>query len=312
MSKSESHMPVDYIESVPLRFDKLCLAIGDEQYYFPLGAQNGNRRHNNGTDDYDLPRSGRDDHGGMHTTGREGNLRSHEEHASAAHERAVLQDASRNRNAEGREELNGNNRSQPVDNTTTTYEQSTTHARSIATTDSQERDRTRWEAGESRVSTTTATAIREELDEQRRDEQQEYKSSLSAEYKRWRACAVSDIGRGRGLRPFETDIIPIRERTRIQDALERVHDADDVKEIFRIAQSTPDFHWQDADSSVQASLKAMEAKGVKAQIWRAHPSACDECSVNDGKQIPLMQRFPSGAMTAPNHNHCVCTVEEVL
>lgn len=133
-----------------------------------------------------------------------------------------------------------------------------------------------------------------------------------AELKRWRNCAVSDFQRRRNLRTFESDILPIRERANIQAALERCSTSEDIKEIFRSAQADPDFNWQDTDKSIQATLAAMKAKGVKSQQWICQPFACDECMQNNKKTILLGQRFPSGAYTTPNHNHCECTVQEIM
>jgi len=34
----DEHMPIDVIDALPLNFDTLCLAMGDDRYYFPLGG----------------------------------------------------------------------------------------------------------------------------------------------------------------------------------------------------------------------------------------------------------------------------------
>lgn len=34
----DEHMPVDLIDALPLNFDTLCLAMGDDRYYFPIGG----------------------------------------------------------------------------------------------------------------------------------------------------------------------------------------------------------------------------------------------------------------------------------
>lgn len=36
--ESDTHLPVDLIDALPLNFDTLCLAIGDDRYYFPIGG----------------------------------------------------------------------------------------------------------------------------------------------------------------------------------------------------------------------------------------------------------------------------------
>jgi 2'-5' RNA ligase len=131
------------------------------------------------------------------------------------------------------------------------------------------------------------------------------------ELKRWRTCALHDAERGRSTRTFESDILPMGTRTQIQTALERCSTSEHIKEIFRVAQSDPDFNWQDTDPDIQKAMAAMRSKGVKAQKWKVTLGACPDCMDNADKVVPLGQRFPTGVYTIPNHNHCECQIEEI-
>jgi hypothetical protein len=59
-----------------------------------------------------------------------------------------------------------------------------------------------------------------------------------SELKKWCACALSDIERGRGIRAFKSNIISDEERDRILSALQEVltNPFEDIKEVFRVAQ----------------------------------------------------------------------------
>ncbi len=135
-------------------------------------------------------------------------------------------------------------------------------------------------------------------------------NSKRAELRRWRTRAMSDIERGRSIRPFESDILTLGERTHIQTALERAASAEHVKEIFRAAQY-PDYIWQDSDPFVQKSLATMRAKGVTKLKWLEHNGACEECMHNAGKIVDIGSLFPTGVYSVPNHEHCMCGVEEI-
>src|SRR6266852_571830 len=87
---------------------------------------------------------------------------------------------------------------------------------------------------------------------------------------------------------------------------------DSPYEAYREASRTPSAaaqevtHWQDEDKDIQKQLAELKAKGIKFVTWKGHAGMCDECTPNDGKRVALGQRFPSGAMTVPEHNHCIC------
>lgn len=137
------------------------------------------------------------------------------------------------------------------------------------------------------------------------------KRAIHNEYGIWCGRAIADMYRGKGFRPFESDVLTQSQRTQVQIALERAVSADDVKAIFRAAQGNPDYNWQDSDPIIKNQMADLQKKGVKAQKWTAHPGACDDCMLNNGKTVVLGQRFPSGCYCVPNHNHCECKTEEI-
>lgn len=56
-----------------------------------------------------------------------------------------------------------------------------------------------------------------------------------AELKRWRTCALRDVKSGRGPRTFESFILPVAERARIQNEMERGASTDAIKAVFQEA-----------------------------------------------------------------------------
>lgn len=57
-------------------------------------------------------------------------------------------------------------------------------------------------------------------------------------------------------------------------------------------------------------LQELQQYGAIRLTWRSHAGACDDCTRNDGQTVILGERFRSGAVTTPNHNHCQCTLED--
>lgn len=140
-----------------------------------------------------------------------------------------------------------------------------------------------------------------------------------ADYRRWRERALADVKAGRAIRSFTSDAIDERSHRRIETALRSCATAEDVRRVFateRAAQSSPEVledvgSWQQGDPDTLKQIAADKAKGVKAYIWHSHPGACDSCTDNDGQRVEPGQPFKSGALYKPNHNHCVCDIEEV-
>jgi len=131
------------------------------------------------------------------------------------------------------------------------------------------------------------------------------------DYKRWRGRALDDIKNGREIRGFTSSFIPVPEHARISEALAHCTTDEDVRSVFKRAQEGTLQHWQDGDPAIQKQLSVMADKGVTHLVWIGHPQACDSCTLNDGQKVKLGEPFASGAYTVPNHNHCICTVEEV-
>lgn len=131
------------------------------------------------------------------------------------------------------------------------------------------------------------------------------------DYKRWRGRALDDIKSGRAIRPFTSSFIPVPEHARISEALAHCTTDGDVRYVFKRAQEGTLEHWQDGDPDTQKQLASMKDNGVTHLIWKGHPGACDSCTLNDGQKVELGERFKSGAFTIPNHNRCICEIEEV-
>lgn len=140
-----------------------------------------------------------------------------------------------------------------------------------------------------------------------------------ADYRRWRDRAVDDIKHGKSIRPFASDAIARESHRRISSALGSCATAEDVKRVFateRAAQSSPEVledvgSWQQGDPDTLKQIAADKAKGVQAYIWHSHKGCCDSCQSNDGQKVDVGKPFNSGALYKPNHNHCVCDIEEV-
>jgi hypothetical protein len=219
---NDAPMPLYNVVNIPLQFDSLCLAIGDDRYYFPIGEKNNGRDASEGISE-EVRASER-------PSERASGLRGDDARSNSAH-----------------------------------------------------RD---------------GTHIKED-------------DSKRAELRRWRTRAVSDIERGRSIRTFESDILTLGERANIQTALERSATTEQVKTIFRAAQDTPDYHWQDTDIMIKKQIADMRAKGVTKLKWLEHNGACEECMKNAGKIVDVGNLFPSGVYSVPNHDHCMCSIEEI-
>lgn len=60
--------------------------------------------------------------------------------------------------------------------------------------------------------------------------------AISAEYRRWRECAIKDIKTGKPVRNFTSDIMAEELMTPIRQALERCQTVEDVRAVFRAKQ----------------------------------------------------------------------------
>lgn len=137
---NDAPMPLDNVVNIPLQFDSLCLAIGDDRYYFPIGETNEST---------------------YRTT-------------------------------------DGTNNSEEI--------RASERASGLCGDDTQPSDR--------RIQRDDSDSIRSEL-------------------RRWRTCALHDIERGRSVRAFESDILPMEERDAIRTELERCATTEEVKSVFR-------------------------------------------------------------------------------
>lgn len=81
-------------------------------------------------------------------------------------------------------------------------------------------------------------------------------------------------------------------------------------EAPREAQKDSVTHWQDADQDIQRSLTGLRLIDVKRLTWKAHRGACEGCTQNEGKTVNLGERFPSGAYGTPEHDHCICLLQD--
>ena len=82
-----------------------------------------------------------------------------------------------------------------------------------------------------------------------------------AELKRWRTCALHDIERGKSIRVFESDVIPILEQSTIRVALERCQSTEEVKAVFKSA----------LERDASPKFEAVESGGHQTQSkinWR--------------------------------------------
>ena len=72
---------------------------------------------------------------------------------------------------------------------------------------------------------------------------------------------------------------------------------------------SPDLqHWQLSDPETLKAVGALEKRGVKRLKWKGHPGCCENCLKNDGKTVQVGKPFPSGAITVPEHNRCICEI----
>lgn len=132
------------------------------------------------------------------------------------------------------------------------------------------------------------------------------------ELKRWQDVAIRCLKTGKPVREFASTVLSGEEHHHITVALSRCDGIDEAKVVFARAAEGKLIHWQDADKDIAKSLDAMQAKGVVKQQWNINPAtACDECVRNAGAIVPLRDRFPSGALTIPQHDHCDCTITEI-
>lgn len=137
--------------------------------------------------------------------------------------------------------------------------------------------------------------------------------AMSAEYRRWRERAIADVKAGRSLRGFTTTLIPELIHAAISAELARCETVEDVKVVFaRAKQATfapPDTgEWQQGDPQIAAMLKDYQGQGVIETEWLADQYACDQCLRNAGERRKLGEPYPTGALFAPQHGHCGCTM----
>jgi 2'-5' RNA ligase len=131
---------------------------------------------------------------------------------------------------------------------------------------------------------------------------------LNAELRRWRTRAIEDVRRGKPFRGFTTTILAEPLHRAISHNLSFCRTVDEVREVFERAkaQDLDVGSWQQDHPEILAQIEELKKQGFTHGRWKAHPSACASCLLNDGRVVRLGEPFPSGALYTPNHGNCEC------
>lgn len=138
---------------------------------------------------------------------------------------------------------------------------------------------------------------------------------LSAEYRRWREKAISAVKVGKPAPAFASELIPAHIHRFLSQELARCATADEVRAVFERAKNQvlgDSGEWQQGDPAIAAQLEDYRKRGVTHLIWRVDALACAECYRNADQIRAVGEPFPTGAYTTPQHDHCGCTVQELM
>jgi len=168
-------------------------------------------------------------------------------------------------------------------------------------------------------------SVREALSGQPEDAER----AISAEYRRWRECAIKDVRMGKPPRVFTTDYISVFEREELAELIRNATTVEEVKRAFDLhrAKQVLDAEtlggeplleynpkldiWEPVDTESQ--LAALRSQGDIIE-WENHGSqsgVCNVCGVNDGARRTIGEQFPSGHRLPQAHGNCQCTVKVV-
>lgn len=138
---------------------------------------------------------------------------------------------------------------------------------------------------------------------------------LSAEYRRWREKATNAVKAGKPAPAFMSELIPEPLHRAISQELARCATVDEVRTVFERAKNQvvgDSGEWQQGDPAIAAQLEDYRARGVTHLVWRVDALACVECYRNADQIRAVGEPFPTGAYTTPQHDHCGCTVQELM